>query len=328
MRRRELIAGLGATVASPLTTMAQQSDRVRRIGVLLSGSEDDPRIHRSIATFALELAKSGWTDGRNIGIKYLWGEGDVSRIRNNVSDILRAGPDLIIATASEATVALKRQTSTIPIIFVLIGDPVAQGLVASFARPGGNITGFTSEEASIAGKWATILKEIAPVITNVMVLYYPENPNWEGHWGTIRAAAPRLGIDVSAAAASNAREIAQHIELFAHQPGAAMVVVPSGLMGVNRQMIADLAARHRIPAVYPHTYYVTSGGLISYGANEIDLYRRAAEYADRILRGAKPADLPVQAPTNFQLAVNLKAAKALGLIVPNTLLVSADEVIE
>jgi putative tryptophan/tyrosine transport system substrate-binding protein len=328
MRRREFIAGLGVAAAWPIVARAQQSERVRRIGVLLSGSEDDARIHRSIATFALELAKSGWTEGRNIGITYLWGEGDVGRIRSNVSEIVRTAPDLIVATASEATVALKRQTSTLPIVFVLIGDPVAQGLVATFARPGGNITGFTSEEASIAGKWLTILKEIAPATTNVMVLYYPENPNWEGHWETIRAAAPRLGIGVSTAAVSNASEIAHNIERFAQDPAAGMVVVPSGMIAVNREMIAEIAARHRLPAVYPHTYFVTSGGLVSYGADENDLYRRAAEYADRILRGAKPADLPVQAPTKFEFTINLKAAKVLGLTVPNTLLVSADKVIE
>jgi ABC-type uncharacterized transport system substrate-binding protein len=328
VRRRQLIAGLGSAVAWPLVARAQQPERMRRIGVLLSVSEGDARIHRSIATFALELAKSGWTEGHNIGIAYLWGEGDASRIRNNVSEIVRAAPDLIVATASEATVALKRQTGILPIIFVLIGDPVAQGLVASFARPAGNITGFTSEEASIAGKWLTILKEIAPAITNVMVLYYPENPNWGGHWETIRTAAPRLGVGVSAAAVSNASDIAHKIELFAQDSAAGMVVVPSGLMGVNREMIATLAARHRLPAVYPHTYYVASGGRISYGADENDLYRRAAEYADRILRGAKPADLPVQAPTKFEFAINLKAARALGLTVPNTLLVSADQVIE
>jgi putative ABC transport system substrate-binding protein len=328
MRRWEFIAGLAGAAAWPLVAGAQQSDRVRRIGLLLSGSQGDARIKRSIATFALELAKSGWTEGRNISIKYLWGDGDVGRIRNNVSEIVRVAPDLIVATASEATVALQRQTITVPIVFVLIGDPVAQGLVASFPRPGGNITGFTSEEASIAGKWLTILKEIAPATTNVAVLCYQENPNWRGHWETIRAAAPKLGVGVSVAAVSNASEIPQNIERFAQDPAAGMVVVPSGLMAINREMIAELAARHRIPAVYPHTYFVTSGGLVSYGADENDLYRRAAEYADRILRGTKPADLPVQAPTKFEFAINLKAAKVLGLTVPNTLLVGADEVIQ
>jgi putative tryptophan/tyrosine transport system substrate-binding protein len=328
MRRRQFIAGLGGAVAWPVVATAQQGERVRRIGVLLSGSEDDARIRRSIATFARELARSGWTEGRNIEIAYLWGAGDATHIRNNVAEIVRAAPDVVVATASEATVALKRQTNTLPIVFVLIGDPVAQGLVASFARPGGNITGFTSEESSIAGKWSTILKEIAPATSTVMGLYYHENPNWEGHLRAIITAASRLGISVSSAAVANASEIAHSIASLAQESAAGMVVVPSGLMAVNREMIAELAAHHRLPTVYPHTYFVTSGGLVSYGANENDLYRRAAEYVGRILRGTKPADLPVQAPTKFEFAINLKAARALGLTVPNTLLVSADEVIE
>jgi putative tryptophan/tyrosine transport system substrate-binding protein len=328
VKRRTFIAGLGSAAAWPLAATAQQNERVRRIGMLLSGGQDDTRNHRSIATFAMVLAKSSWTEGRNISIKLLWGHGDAGRIQNNVSEIVRAAPDLIVATGSEATVALKQQTDTLPIVFVLIGDPVAQGLVASFARPSGNITGFTSEEASIAGKWLTILKEIAPATTNVMVLCYQENPSWQGHWATIRAAAPTLEVGVSLAAVPNASEIAHNIERFAQDPSAGMVVVPSGMMSINRDMIAELAARRRLPAVYPHSYFVASGGLVSYGADENDLYRRAAEYANRILRGAKPADLPVQAPTKFEFAVNLKAANALGLTVPSTLLVNADKVLE
>ena len=214
------------------------------------------------------------------------------------------------------------------IVFISVTDPVASGFVASFARPGGNITGFTSEEPSIAGKWLAILKEIAPRITTAMVLYYPENPNWQEHWRTIDAAAPAIGISVTAAPVADAGEIAHRIESFAQKPNAGLVVVPSGLTTINREMIAVLAARHRLPAVYAHTYFATSGGLVSYGSDNNDLFRRAAEYVDRILRGTKPADLPVQAPTKFELAINLKAAKALGLTVPNTLLVSADDVIE
>jgi putative tryptophan/tyrosine transport system substrate-binding protein len=333
MRRREFIAGLGsAAVApsamSPVAGRAQQPGGMRRIGFLMSGGENDAQLREDIATFAQELAKSGWTDGRNIGIALRWGGGDVNRIRTNVSELVGALPDVVVAVGSEATSALKRQTSTIPIIFISVTDPVASGFVASFARPGGNITGFTSEEPSIAGKWLTILKEIAPAIATVMVLYYPENPNWEEHWRTIEAAAPAIGVRVSAAPVADAGEIVPRIESFAQEPAAGMVVVPSGLMTANRNTIAALAARHRLPAVYAHTYYATSGGLISYGSDNNDLFRRAAEYVDRILRGAKPADLPVQAPTKFELAINLKAARALGLTVPNTLLVAATEVIE
>jgi putative tryptophan/tyrosine transport system substrate-binding protein len=296
--------------------------------VVLSGGENDAQLQRAIGTFGQQLVKSGWTDGHNVAIAYRWAGGDASRIRNNVSELVRQAPDVIVAVGSEATRALKQQTSTIPIVFALVTDPVAEGFIASFARPGGNITGFTSEEHSIAGKWLSLLKEIAPSITTVMMLYYSENPNWQGHWETIKAAALVLGVSVSAAPVTNAGEIAQRIESFAQTPHVGMVVVPSGLTTVNRQMIAELAARHRLPAVYAHTYYATSGGLVSYGSDGNDLFRRAAEYVDRILRGTKPADLPVQAPTKFEFAINLKAAKALGLSVPQSILLSADEVIE
>ena len=328
MRRREFIAGLGSAAAWPVAARAQQPDRVRRIGVLLSGSENDAQLQRAIATFARQLVKSGWTDGRNVGIAYRWAGGDANRIRNNVSELVRQVPDVIVAVGSEATRALNQKTSTIPIVFTSVTDPVAEGFVASFARPGGNITGFTSEEHSIASKWLSLLKEVAPGITTVIMLYYSENPNWQGHWETIRAAALVLGISASAAPVANAGEIAHQIESFAQTPHVGMVVVPSGLTTVNREMIAELAARHRLPAIYAHTYFATSGGLISYGSNGNDLFRRAAEYVDRILRGAKPSDLPVQAPTKFEFAVNLKAAKALGLTVPQSILLSADEVIE
>jgi putative tryptophan/tyrosine transport system substrate-binding protein len=330
MRRRAFIAGLGAAAvaARAVAARAQQEKRVRRVGVLMSGSEDDAQLQRQLATFGQELAKSGWTDGGDIDITYRWGGGDAGRIRDNVLELVRAVPDVIVAVGSEATSTLKQQTSAIPIVFVSVTDPVASGFVASFARPGANITGFTSEEHSIAGKWLTILKEIAPGVATVMMLYYPENSNWEGHWRTMEAAAPAIGVSVSAASAANAREIAQRIETFAQKPDAGMVVLPSGLTAANRELIAELAARHRLPAIYAHSFFATGGGLVSYGTDNNDLFRRAAEYVDRILRGAKPADLPVQAPVKFDFAINLKAAKALGLTIPNTLLVSATEVIE
>ena len=328
MRRREFITVLGSAATWPLAARAQLGDRVRRIGVLLSGSENDTQLQRAIATFAQQLVKSGWTDGRNVAIAYRWAGGDANRIRNNVSELVRSLPDVIVAVGSEATRALKQQTSTIPIVFASVTEPVGEGFVASFARPGGNITGFTSEEHSIAGKWMGLLKEIAPDITSVMMLYYSENQNWQGHWETIKAAAPALGVGVRAAPVTNAGEIAHQIESFAQTPHAGMVVVPSGLTTVNREMIAELAARHRLPAVYAHTYFATSGGLVSYGSDNNDLFRRAAEYVDRILRGTKPSDLPVQAPTKFEFAVNLKTANALGLTVPQTFSLRADEVIE
>jgi putative tryptophan/tyrosine transport system substrate-binding protein len=327
MRRREFIAGLGSTAAWPIAARAQ-GERVRHVGVLLSGSENDAQLQRAIATFAQQLVKSGWTDGHNVGIAYRWAGGDADRVRSNVSELVRQAPDVIVAVGSEATRALKQQTSTIPIVFTSVTDPAAEGFVATFARPGGNITGFTSEEHSIAGKWLSLLKEIAPGTTNVMMLYYSENPNWQGHWGTIKAAALVLGVTASAAPVANAGEIAHQIEAFARTPHVGMVVVPSGLTTVNREMIVELAARHRVPAVYAHTYFAASGGLVSYGSDGNDLFRRTAEYVDRILRGAKPSDLPVQAPTRFEFAVNLKTAKALGLTVPQSILLRADEVIE
>jgi putative tryptophan/tyrosine transport system substrate-binding protein len=327
VKRREFIAGLGGAAAWQVAALAQQAEVVRRVGVLFSG-KNETRTQREMAIFAQVLAKSGWIDGRNVGIAYRWGDGDANRIRVNVSELLPAAPDVIVAVGSEATRALSQQTSTVPVVFVSVTDPVANGFVASFARPGANITGFTSEEPSIAGKWLAILKEIAPGVLTVMVLYYPENPNWQEHWRTIEAAALPIGISVSAAPVANADEIAHRIASFGQMPNAGMIVVPSGLTTVNREAITGLAARHRLPAVYAHTYFATGGGLVSYGSDNNDLFRRAAEYVDRILRGAKPADLPVQAPTKFELAINLKTAKALGLTVPNTLLVSADEVIE
>jgi putative ABC transport system substrate-binding protein len=331
VRRREFFLLGGAAVAArvnfPTLARAQKGARAQRVGVLFS-AKNDAQSRSEIEAFAKELAKSGWIDGRNISIEYRWGNGDASHIRTNVSDLVRAVPDVIVAVGSEATSALKRQTSTIQVIFISVTDPAASGFVTSFARPGGNITGFTSEEHSIAGKWLTILREIAPGTATVMVLYYPENPNWEGHWRTMEATAPMIGMSVSAAPVNTAGEIGHRIESFAKMPASGMVVVPSGLMTANREMIAELAARHRLPAVYAHTYFATSGGLVSYGSDVNDLFRRAGEYVDRILRGTKPADLPVQAPTKFEFAINLKAAEELGLMVPNTLRVSANVLIK
>jgi ABC-type uncharacterized transport system substrate-binding protein len=327
MKRRDFIAGLGSAAAWPVVARAQQAAAVRRVGVLFDGNNDN-HTQRERSTFVQELAKSGWIDGRNIGIAYRWGDGDANRIGNNVSELVRMVPDVVVAVGSEATRALKQQTTTVPIVFISVTDPVASGFVTSFARPGANITGFTSEEPSIAGKWLAILKEIAPGVTTVMLLYYSENPNWQEHWRTIEAVAPAVGISVSAVPVANAGEIALRIESFAQKPNAGMMVVPSGLTTINREAIAELSARHRLPAVYAHTYFAAAGGLVSYGSDNNDLFRRAAEYVDRILRGAKPADLPVQAPTKFELAINLRAAKALGLTVPDALLVQADEVIQ
>ncbi len=327
MRRREFIAGLGSA-ATVWPCAARAQSRTPMIGMMMTGNESDPQNQEDHAAFAEALAKLGWTDGRNVVIAYRWGGANDGRIREAVAELVGKAPDVIVARGTQTTAILKRQTISIPIVFVNVADPVASGFVASFAHPGGNITGFTSEEFSLAGKWLSLLKDIAPGIADVMVLYSPQNPNWTGYLRMIEAAASAMHVTIRAAPVAAAGEIASNIESFAPGPGAGMIVVPSGLTVVNRETIAALAARHHLPAVYPYRFFAASGGLASYGSETIDLYRRAAQYVDRILRGAKPGDLPVQAPTKFEFVINLKAAKEIGLTVPAPVLLLADEVIE
>jgi putative tryptophan/tyrosine transport system substrate-binding protein len=328
MRRRDFIAVLGA-VAWPVAARAQQPERMRRIGVLFASSEDDAEIRSDLTVFAPALARSGWIDGRNIAIEYRWGGGDNDRLRAAAAELVSHVPDVIVATGTPVTAILRQLTNTIPIVFERVADPVSTGFVASFARPGGNITGFTAAEFSFGGKWLSILKDIAPGASRVMFPYSPEDANWSGYLRALEAAAQSLGISISPAPVSTAGEIASKIESFAREPDAGMIVQPSFMTTVNREAIAALAVRHRLPAVYGIKQYVTSGGLASYGAESKDLWRRTAEYVDRILRGEKPADLPVQAPTKFELVVNLKAAKAIGLTIPESFLnLQADVVIE
>ncbi len=325
MRRRDFIAGLGSAAAWPVAVRAQQPQRLRRIGIIVP---NDAEGQADFAAFAEALAKAGWIEGRNIRFERRSGGVDFGRIRPEAADMISTSPDVIVCPGTPNTAIVKQLTSTIPIVFVNVADPVASGFVASFAHPGGNITGFTSLESSFSGKWLSILKEIAPGLRNVMVLYDPHNTNWQGYLRTLEAAAPVLGVSIRAAPAANIGETERHIESFAYQPGAGMMVVPTGLNILNREGIAALAERYRLPAMYPYRYFVTSGGLASYGSETADLYRRAAEYVDFILNGAKPDDLPVQAPTKFELVINVKTAKALGLTIPETLLATADEVIQ
>jgi putative ABC transport system substrate-binding protein len=327
MRRREFITLLGGATAWPLAARAQQQNQVKQIG-WLGTDERDPLTQTIAQAFDQEMAKLGWTVGQNIRVDRRGAPGDDSRIRGYVAELVGKIPDIILVQGTQATAILKQQTSTIPIVFVNVADPVASGFVASFAHPGGNITGFTSVESSLAGKWLSILKDIAPGVSRAMVLYYPDNSNWVGYLRSIEAAAPPLGVNVSAARAVTSDEITRQMETFAREPGGGMIVLPSGLMAVNREVITSLAVRHRLPAIYPYGYYATSGGLASYGSNFVDLYRQAASYVDRILKGEKPADLPVQAPTKFELVVNIKTAKAIGLMIPEAFLLRADEVIE
>ena len=327
MRRREFITFLGGAAAWPLTARAQQANVVKRIGWLTTGVENDRQLQSLDDVFPQELQRLGWTSGRNLQIHRSWAAGDDTRLRVLAAELVREAPDAIVCAGTQATALLKQQTSTIPIVFVNVADPVASGLTASFARPGGNVTGFTSLEYSLAGKWLGILRDIAPGITRVMVLFNPANSNWTGYLPTIEAEAAPLRVNVTAARVAAAGEIERAIASFAREAGSGMIVLPTAT-GANREKIVALAAHHRLPAIYPYDYWTESGGLVSYGSDTRDIYRRAASYIDRILRGVKPGDLPVQFPVKLELVINLKAAKALGLDVSYNLLLVADRLVE
>jgi putative ABC transport system substrate-binding protein len=327
MRRREFLMLMGSSAAAgwPLAVRAQQS--VKRIGLLSPGSENDHELQSVYAAFAQELQKLGWISGRNVRIDQRWDSGDDHRLRVHAQELIANAADVILVTSTRRTTVVKQLTRTIPIVFVNVADPVASGFVASFARPGGNITGFTSVEYSMAGKWLSILKAIAPGTTRVMVLFNPANSNWRGYLPTIDTGARSLGVDVSVARVTGADDIEPAIEAFAREPGGGMIVLPTAT-DPYRELLVALAARHRLPAVYPYDYWTASGGLVSYGSDTRDLNRRAAAYVDRILKGEKPGELPVQAPVKFELVINLRAAMALGLGVSDNLRLLADRVIE
>jgi putative ABC transport system substrate-binding protein len=274
------------------------------------------------------LQELGWTDGRNARIEYRWGAGDVGRISRYAAELVALAPDIILSSGSPSVAALQQATGGVPIVFVAVVDPVGSGFVESLARPGGNITGFTLFEYGISGKWLELLKEIAPRVTRVAVLRDPALASGGGQLGAIQSAAPSFGVELSPVGVRDAGEIERTVTAFARGPNGGLIVTGSTLATVHRDLIVMLAARHKLPTVYPQRYYVTGGGLVSYGADLVDPYRRGANYVDRILKGDKPADLPVQAPTKYELVINLKTAKALGLEIPQTLLARADEVIE
>jgi ABC-type uncharacterized transport system substrate-binding protein len=329
MRRRQFIALLGgAAAARPRAARAQQSERMRRLGILMAMAENDPEGQRWIAAFVQGLRELGWTEGGNIHIDYRWAGADVGRIRSAAAELIDLKPDAIVAQTALAVAPLQQMTASIPIVFLNIVDPVNSGFVASLARPGGNITGFTPAEMSMRGKLLEVLKEVAPAVSRVGVLYNPVQAPQVGQWRAIEAAAPALGVQVSAAGAANADEITHGIEAFANEPGGGMIVLANPVNDTNRGLIIALMARRLMPAIYAYPHYVREGGLVSYGVDPIDQFHQAATYVDRILKGAKPADLPVQQPTKFDLTVNLKTAKALGLTIPPSLLATADEVIE
>jgi putative ABC transport system substrate-binding protein len=329
MKRREFITLLGGAAAAwPLAARAQQPERVRRIGALMNTAADDPESQANVAVFLQGLQQLGWTVGRNVGIDYRWTSGDADRVRRYAAELVALAPDVILTVGSSLVGPLQQATRTVPIVFVQVTDPVGAGYVASLARPGGNATGFTVFEYSISGKWLELLKQIAPGITRAAVLRDPANPAGTGLFGAIQGAAPSFGVEVSPLGLRDAGEIERGITAFAGGSNGGLIVTPSALAWVQRELIITLATRHRLPAVYALRFFVTGGGLISYGPDPADQYRRAAGYVDRILKGEKPADLPVQAPTKYDLVINLKSAKALGLTVPPQLLARADEVIE
>jgi len=328
MRRREFITLVGGLLTWPRVLHAQQIERTRRLAILMPFPETDPEIQRWLTAFKEGLQQFGWIEGGNIRIDTYWSAPDATNIGKVAAELIDHKPDVISATGPLAVAALRQMTAKIPIVFTGVADPVASGLVASLARPGGNVTGFTLGEFPMGGKMLGMLKQIAPQITRVSVIYNPQQVPQVGRLAAIQTAAPSLGLQVSGASASNADEITQAIENLGTEPSRGVIVLPTPVTIANRSLIITLLARHRLPAVYEHAVFPREGGLVSYGPDRPAQMRQAASYVDRILNGAEPADLPVQDPTKFALIVNVKTAKALGLTVPTALLASADELIE
>jgi putative ABC transport system substrate-binding protein len=327
VRRREFITLLGGATVWPIATWAQQPPP-RRIGVLMNIGADDPQAAARVATFAQGLAELGWTIGRNVQVDYRWGAGDPERYRKYAVELVELAPDVILGVGVLIVGALQQTSRSMPIVFVSVTDPVSAGVVESLARPGGNATGFLSIEYGTSGKWLELLKDIAPRVTRVGVMRNPVNPTSSGHLGAIQAVAPLFGVELRPIDARDAGEIERAVAAFARAPGGGLIVPRQAPTLRHREMIIALAFQYRLPAVYSDRVFITDGGLASYGPDSNDEYRQAAGYIARILKGEKPADLPVQAPTKYELAINLKTAKALGLTVPDKLLAIADEVIE
>ena len=327
MRRREFLGVLGGAAAGwPLTARAQE--RMRRIGVLMGLAANDSEGQVRVAAFLQGLQQSGWTDGRNARIDTRWATADAADIRRHAADLAALAPDVILAMGTTSVGPLLQATRTVPIVFAQVSDPVGAGFVESLARPGGNATGFISVEYGIAGKWLELLKQIAPGVTRVAIMRDPAIASGLGQFGAMQSVAPSFGMEVSPVNVRDAAEIERLIAAFALSSNGGLIVATSARAIAHRELIITLASRHRMPAVYPYRLFAVDGGLISYGPDPIDLFRRAAGYVDRILKGEKPADLPVQAPTRYETVLNLKTAKALGLDVPATVLARADEVIE
>jgi putative tryptophan/tyrosine transport system substrate-binding protein len=331
MKRREFITLLGgATVGWPLAARAQQTERMRRVGVLMSPREDDLEAQTRASLLRNGLGELGWTEGRNIHIDYRWAGGDAARARAYAAELVRLTPDVIIANSTLCLKAVRDETSTIPTVFLVVGDPVGQGFVSSLAHPGGNITGFTAFEFEIGGKWLELMKEITPDVRRIVFMFNPEAglPYAEKFAQSIAAAAPARGVELVVSPIRDAAEIERAIVGAASEMNSGVIVNPDAFTVANRGPIISLMARYRLPAIYAYKYYAVDGGLLAYGHTYDDLFRRATVYVDRILKGAKPADLPVQNPTKFELIINQKTAKALGLTIPDKVLARADEVIE
>jgi putative ABC transport system substrate-binding protein len=328
IRRRDFITLLGGAAAWPLAAWAQQGDRVRRIGVLAAFDENDPVAKPGISAFTQALAGLGWTDGRNVRIDLRSYGGDANRIRAFAQELVGLQPDIIVTGTTPATAAVQRETRTIPIVFLGVGDPVATGIVPRLDRPGGNITGFAASEASLGGKWLELLSEIAPGLKRAAILFNPDTAPVSVYVPSFETAAGSLNVVPIIAPVHSDAQIETAIAALGREPGGGLVVMPDTFTNVHRAPTISAAARNKVPAVYWSPFFAKDGGLLSYGTDPIDIIRRAATYVDRILLGAKPGDLPVQFPTKFELVLNLKTAKALGLTVPQTLLAIADEVIE
>ena len=328
MRRREFITLISGAAAWPLAARAQQPSAMRRVGILLPAAADDRDFQTWVGAFLQALAQLGWTIGNNVRIDIRWATTNAAEIRRHAAELAALAPDVILASGTSTVGPMLQATRTAPIVFPTVVDPVGAGFVDSLARPGGNATGFLAFEYSLGGKWLELLKQIEPGVTRVAILRDPTIPSGTGQFGVIQAVAPSLGVDASPINMRDAAEIERAVAAFARSPNGGLILTASGKAFLHHKLVITLAARHKLPAVYYERSYIAAGGLISYGPNRIDQFRLAAGYVDRILKGEKPADLPVQAPTKYELAINLKTAKALGLNVPQTVLARADEVIE
>jgi putative ABC transport system substrate-binding protein len=327
--RREFISALGgASLAWPLAARAQQGDRMQRIGVLMATQESDPETQSWKKAFVQRLEELGWTDGRNVRIDYRWANGDAALSRTLARELLGMAPDVVLAVGVASLSALQQETRTVPIVFARVSNPVERGFVASLAKPGGNVTGFSNFEPAMAGKWLQTLKDIAPGINRVALIADPEESDLDGYFGSLTTTAGLLAVEPIQEAVHNLDEMARAIAKVADKPGAGLIFIPDGFTIANRAAVIAQVTKYHLPAIYPFSFFASDGGLASYGINGDEQFRQAAGYVDRVLKGEKPADLPVQAPTKFELVINLKTAKMLGLDIPQPMLLLADEVIE